>query len=108
MNKWGASQRLGMWRNRDRVTQVTCIACGETVSRSEAREYDKEGDRYDRSDKEFEYLCKPCHREINHQPRGDLEQLLAESGAGDVSREEFLARYTELATESEPRSESER
>jgi len=25
-----------------------------------------------------------------------------------VSREEFLTRYTELATESEPRSESER
>lgn len=97
-----------MWGNRDRSSQVTCIACGETVARPDAREYDKEGDRYDRRDKEFEYLCKPCHREIDNQPRGNLETLLVESGAGDVPREEFLERYTELATERGPRSENER
>ncbi|MFC7176388.1 DUF7562 family protein [Halosegnis marinus] len=97
-----------MWGNRDRATQVTCIACGDTVSRTDAREYDKEGDRYDRRDKEFEYLCKPCHRDIDHQPRGNLESLLAESGAGETDREAFLTRYAELATERGPRSESER
>lgn len=97
-----------MWGDRDRAAQVTCIACGETVSRADAREYDKEGDRYDRTDKEFEFLCKPCYREVDHQPRGNLEALLSESGAGEVDREEFLERYTELATERGPRSESER
>ena len=96
-----------MWGNRDRSTQVTCIACGETVSRSDAREYDKHGDRYDRRDKEFEYLCKPCHREVSHQPRGDLEALLVESGAGDADCEAFLERYAELATDGE-RTENER
>jgi hypothetical protein len=97
-----------MWGSRDRTTQVTCIACGETVSRRDAREYDKEGDRYDRVDKEFEYLCKPCHGDIDTQPRGNLESLLTESGAGEVDRGEFLERYAELATERGPRSGRER
>jgi len=95
-----------MWGRRDRSTQVTCIACGETVARADAREYDKHGDRYDRREKEFEHLCKPCYRATDHQPRGDLEALLVESGAGECDRAEFLARYGDLATES--RRESER
>lgn len=95
-----------MWGRRDCSTQVTCIACGETVARSDAREYDKHGDRYTRREKEFEYLCKSCYRDTDHQPRGDLETVLEESGAGQCDRSEFLARYTDLATES--RQESER
>ncbi|WP_255151315.1 DUF7562 family protein [Halorarius halobius] len=95
-----------MWGNRGRSAEVTCIACGTSVARSDAREYDKHGDRFDRADKEFEHLCKPCYRDINHQPRGELEALLTESGAGERDREEFLARYAELATGA--RSENER
>ena len=68
-----------MWGSRGRGTEVTCIACGSTVERSDAREYDKHGDRFDRADKEFEFLCKPCYRDISHQPRGDLEDVLEES-----------------------------
>ena len=67
-----------MWRsrtNRDRKT-VVCIACGTSVLRGEAREYDKEGDRWNRQGKEFEHLCKPCYRELCHQPRDELESLL--------------------------------
>ena len=96
-----------MWGSRGRGTEVTCIACGSTVERSDAREYDKHGDRFDRADKEFEFLCKPCYRDISHQPRGDLEDVLEESGAGETSRAEFIERYTELATGS-ARSENER
>jgi hypothetical protein len=89
-----------MWgsRDRDRRTEVTCIACGEGVPRTAAREYDKHGNRWERSDKEFEYLCKECHSDLCHQPRGDLETVLVESGAGDLDREAFLAQYAELAT----------
>jgi hypothetical protein len=63
------------------------------VSRSEAREYDKEGNRWDRYGKEFEHLCKECHRDLCHQPRDELESLLTEIESGDADREEFLARY---------------
>jgi hypothetical protein len=101
-----------MWGSRDRDrTQVTCIACGEEVPRTAAREYDKHGNRWERADKEFEHLCKECHSDLCHQPRGDLEAVLEESGAGEGDREAFLARYTELATgdaESEAESEHER
>jgi len=94
-----------MWNSRDRGRgrEVTCIACGETVSRSNAREYDKYGDRWDRQDKEFEYLCKPCDRERCHQPRGDLEPLLeaVESAADSADQKQFLATYLELAEESD-------
>ncbi|WP_226012105.1 DUF7562 family protein [Halomicrobium salinisoli] len=84
---------LGSRRSRD---AVTCIACGESVPRAKAREYDKHGDRWDRRDKEFEYLCKPCHGDLTHQPRSGLEDLLAavESEADD--RDAFLHRYQEL------------
>jgi hypothetical protein len=76
--------------------QVTCIACGETISREDAREYDKHGDRWDRKGKEFEYLCKPCHRNCCHQNRNGLEQLLVAAGAGRTDRKTFLRRFCEL------------
>jgi hypothetical protein len=84
-----------MWSsrsNRDRKT-VVCIACGTSVLRSEAREYDKEGDRWDRYGKEFEHLCKECHRELCHQPRDELESLLVGIEHDGQSREEFLREY---------------
>jgi hypothetical protein len=84
-----------MWRsrsNRDRKT-VVCIACGTSVLRSEAREYDKEGNRWDRHGKEFEHLCKDCYRDLCHQPRDELEALLEEIEGESLSRNEFLGRY---------------
>jgi len=76
---------------------VTCIACGESVSRSNAREYDKHGNRWDRSDKDFEHLCKPCYDDLTHQPRPGLEDLLEDVEADADGRDSFLQRYTELA-----------
>lgn len=84
-----------MW-SRQRDT-VTCIACDASVDRSAAREYDRFGDRFNRRDKRFEYLCKPCHQVQCHQPRRGLERTLAEAGAGDLDQGEFLRRYTALA-----------
>ena len=84
-----------MWRsrtNRDRKT-VVCIACGTSLLRSEAREYDKEGNRWDRYGKEFEHLCKECYRDLCFQPRDELESLLVEIEEEGLSRGEFLARY---------------
>lgn len=78
---------------------VTCIACGRTVDREDAREYDRKGDRWDRENKTFEYLCKPCHGDLNHQPRDELEGLLVEIDAGERSREEFLEWYCVLVEE---------
>ncbi|WP_435074894.1 DUF7562 family protein [Halorubrum sp. HHNYT27] len=86
-----------MWtprRGRDRRT-VTCIACGESLLREDAREYDKEGDRWDRRDKEFEYLCTDCDDDICHQSRDGLESLICTIEADGLSREEFLSRYTD-------------
>jgi hypothetical protein len=86
-----------MWgtRSDERGPGVTCIACGDEIPRSKAREYDKHGDRWDRDGKEFEYVCKPCDRDLCHQPRGDLEALVTdiERGSGDLSQEQFLAQY---------------
>lgn len=87
-----------MWDRRNRT--VVCIACGDTLSRADAREYDKHGDRWDRRDKEFEYLCKPCYRELCHQPRNGLETLLVEmelefEELGSRSRHRFVERYYE-------------
>lgn len=98
-----------MWgRDRDRRTAVTCIACGEEVPRTAAREYDKHGNRWDRAEKEFEHLCKECHSDLCHQPRGDLERVLVESGAGEADRESFIEAYTALATgEADERAENE-
>jgi hypothetical protein len=78
---------------------VTCIACGSTVPRSEAREYDKHGDRWDREGKRFEHLCKRCHRECCHQSRDGLEAALVRAGAGTADRTTFLRRYDRIASE---------
>jgi len=90
---------FGARNNRDEE-EVTCIACGASVERSKAREYDKHGDRWDRADKEFEHLCKPCYRECCHQPRDGLEELLVDVEAGEVDRDRFLEAF---AAESEER-----
>jgi len=77
-----------MWRSRksrDRRT-VICIACGDSVLREDAREYDKEGDRWNRRDKEFEYLCTDCDNEICHQPRDGLESLITSIESDGLSR----------------------
>ena len=76
---------------------VTCIACGASVARSDAREYDKLGDRWDRADKSFEFLCKPCDRERCHSPRDGLEQRLVRAAAETECSEGFVARYLALA-----------
>lgn len=87
-----------MWSarpNRDEQS-VVCIACGDSLPRGQAREYDKEGDRWDRHGKEFEYLCKSCHRELCHQPRGELESLLVDIETrieGRLDAEGFLRAY---------------
>jgi hypothetical protein len=81
---------------QDRET-VTCIACGEQVARADAREYDKHGDRWDRRDKRFEYLCKSCYGETCRQPREGLESALAAADAGETDRETFLRQFRELA-----------
>jgi hypothetical protein len=90
-----------MWGWRKRGTdRVDCVACGATVDRSSAREYDKEGDRWSRAEKEFEHLCKPCYRGLCHQPRTELEALLVDiERAGRTSQEEFLRRYEEQVVE---------
>ncbi|MFC4358215.1 hypothetical protein ACFO0N_09675 [Halobium salinum] len=90
-----------MWRprtNRDRKS-VDCIACGASVLRTEAREYDKEGDRWNRHGKEFEHLCKGCYRDLCHQPRAELEGLLGDIEAPNLSQETFLRRYVEAVEE---------
>ena len=92
-----------MWRSRksrDRRT-VTCIACGDSLLREEAREYDKEGDRWNRRDKEFEYLCTDCDDELCHQPRDGLESLVCSIEGDGLSREEFLGRYTDAVAPGE-------
>ncbi|PSP57422.1 hypothetical protein BRC82_00255 [Halobacteriales archaeon QS_1_67_19] len=90
-----------MWgsrRSRGSET-VDCIACGETIRREDAREYDKEGDRWERKGKQFEYLCKGCHTGLCHQPRDDLEELLVEIDAGGLTGRRFLHRYAEAVEE---------
>lgn len=82
---WGA-------RTTDR-REVTCPACGRTMQRYEAREYDKHGDRWERRGKVFEYFCRSCHDELSLQQRTGLEELLTEINAGRLDRETFLQRY---------------
>ena len=86
-----------MWRSRptrDRKT-VDCIACGDTVLRENAREYDKHGDRWDRRGKEFEHLCRECHDGLCHQPREGLESMILSFEADGLSQSEFLHRYAD-------------
>ena len=96
-----------MWRRREEPT-VTCIACGETLARGDAREYDKHGDRWDRREKEFEYLCKPCHRELCHQPRKGLESVLLEVAGEPSTEKRFVERYYETVRRSAEREDGER
>jgi len=63
------------------------------VLRSAAREYDKEGNRWERHGKEFEHICKACFRDLCHQPRAELESVLIEIDADTLSQDEFLDRY---------------
>jgi len=91
-----------MWRGGSRDSdEVVCIACGDAVSRTGAREYDKEGNRWERHDKAFEHVCKPCFRELCHQPRGDLESLLVDIEREGQSQAEFLRRYVECVEATE-------
>jgi hypothetical protein len=84
---------------------VTCIACGDEVPRDDAREYDKHGNRWERTNKEFEYLCKPCDRACCHQPRKGLEAMLVDIDAGRLSEEEFLARFHDATVEAQEHSD---
>jgi hypothetical protein len=81
---------------------VSCIACGADVPREDAREYDKHGDRWDRDGKRFEYVCKPCFRDLTKHPREDLERVLEAAGAGRVDDAEFLERFLEASREEPP------
>ena len=73
--------------------EVVCIACGATLRRDDAREYDKYGDRWDRDGKTFEYLCKPCFRECGRHARDGVEEALVAAGAGTVERSVMLERF---------------
>ncbi len=96
-----------MWRSRE--DEVTCIACGTGVSRSEAREYDKHGDRWERRGKEFEHLCKDCYGELCHQPRDGLESALIDAADTDpTDQESFVAAYTRQAMDSEQNEPADR
>jgi len=92
------------WHRDD--STVTCIACGASVARSDAREYDREGDRWAREGKSFEFLCKPCDRERCHSSREGLEARLVEVGRAD-SAEAFARQYLELAAEDDDRATEE-
>lgn len=81
---------------------VTCIACGEDVPREDAREYDKHGNRWDRDGKRFEYLCKPCFRDLTKHSREGLEAVLEAAGAGRVDDVEFIERFLDAAHEETP------
>jgi len=72
---------------------VTCPACGRTLDREDAREYDKYGDRFDRRGKSFEHFCKPCHDDLCLQGRTGLEATLVEIEAGEHADAEFFTRF---------------
>lgn len=91
--------------DRGDARTVTCIACGDAVDRSQAREYDKEGDRWERRGKSFEYLCKPCFQALSKADRSDLEEALVEAGAGTTDREAFLRRFLARSEEADGRQE---
>ena len=80
---------------------VVCIACGDRLPRSDAREYDKQGDRWSRHGKEFEYLCVDCHDDLCHQPRDELEQLATDVGQSveNASSEAFARAFQREAAD---------
>ena len=80
---------------------VTCIACGSRVDRAEAREYDREGNRWDRAGKSFEFLCKPCFALENHQARDELESTLLAVGTDHEDAESFVTAYYRIIAETE-------
>jgi len=79
------------------ASTVTCIACGTSMARSDAREYDTYSDRWSPEDKSFESLCEPCDRERRHSPRDGLEDRLGEAGDGTECPRTFVARYLSVA-----------
>lgn len=83
-------------------TTVACLACGESVERSAAREYDKHGNRWNRDDKRFEYLCKPCDTDRCHSPRNSLESDLVAAGAGRQDDAAFFAAYFDVVADDRP------
>lgn len=89
-------------RRRKSDEEVVCIACGDTIPRTEAREYDKYGDRWDRDGKDFEYLCKPCHRGCCHQPRNGLEETLIRAEGEHADTHGFIAEYYTLVSDDIP------
>ena len=93
-----------MFSNTSSAQEVTCIACGETLPRSAAREYDKYGNRWERSGKEFEFLCKPCDKASSHVPRDGLEEVLIRADAGETDTESFLHRYLYLVSDTDSQS----
>lgn len=93
-----------MFSSESSTQEVTCIACGETLNRSAAREYDKYGNRWERSGKEFEYLCKPCDKASSHLPRDGLEALLISADAGETDTQSFLCRYLDLVSDTDSSS----
>jgi hypothetical protein len=92
-----------MWRSRNNRdgTTVVCIACGTSIPRSEAREYDKRGNRWERHGKTFEHLCKECYRDLCHQPREGLESLLVDVEQGTAGTD-FDGEATEADSEDGP------
>ena len=86
-------------RRRKSDNEVVCIACGDTIPRADAREYDKYGDRWDRDGKDFEYLCKPCHRDCCHQPRNGLEETLVQAEGEHADTQAFITEYYTLVSD---------
>jgi len=82
---------------------VTCIACGEELRRDDAREYDKHGDRWTREGKRFEYLCKPCFRDLTKHSRDDLENVLGDLAGRGLSQEEFVRAFVSQTRETAER-----
>ncbi len=96
---------MAMWPGRGRTDTVTCLACGRRVERSEAREYDKYGDRWERANKTFEHLCTECHDECCHYPRDDLEALLVDLESECSDRSAVLTAYLAAVEERSGRLE---
>lgn len=86
-------------QRRTSDTEVVCIACGDTIPRTEAREYDKYGDRWDRDGKDFGYLCKLCHRDCCHQPRNGLEETLIRAESDHAETQAFITEYYALVSD---------